>query len=97
MSSAFGMGAESGNGTNGTNGTTTRTVNGDQGTVNGGKQNGLNGTHDEDSLMEGVENEKPLPSIDLTRTRTYSPPPQLPDFIGGGGGLGGEDIFKDIH
>ncbi len=29
--------------------------------------------------------------------RSISPPPQIPDFIGGGGGLGGEDLFKDIH
>ena len=29
--------------------------------------------------------------------RSYSPPPQLPEFIGAGGGLGlGEDFFKDF-
>ena len=34
-----------------------------------------------------------------TRTRSISPPPQIPAFIGGGGGLGleAEDMFKDIH
>ena len=29
--------------------------------------------------------------------RSFSPAPQLPDFVGGGIGLGGEDLFKDIY
>ena len=36
------------------------------------------------------------PMTGITPTRTWSPPPQLPEFVGGGGGLGGEDLFKDI-
>ena len=65
--------------------------------------NGINGhdaVRDEEPTTNGhrsSENDRRLPSLNLTSTRSYSPPPQLPAFVGGGGGLGGEDIFKDIH
>lgn len=71
-----------------------------------GAQNGLtNGKHeakredeDEDATMEDLHTEKSLPEIqEPLPPRSYSPPPQLPVFVGGGGGLGGEDLFKDIH
>lgn len=73
--------------------------------ANGGNknegQNGMaNGKHkvEEDVSMEDMDTEGPLPDIEepLPR-RSWSPPPQLPVFVGGGGGLGGEDLFKDIH
>lgn len=74
--------------------------------TNGG-QNGLtNGKHegekeeedDDDATMEDLHTEKSLPEIqEPLPPRSYSPPPQLPVFVGGGGGLGGEDLFKDIH
>ena len=62
-------------------------------------QNEING-HSQDVKLNGIdgqENEKPLPELNLVPSRTYSPPPQLPEFIGAGTGLGGEDLFKDIH
>ena len=71
-----------------------------------GAQNGLtNGKHGEEqeedddyATMEDLHTEKSLPEIqEPLPPRSYSPPPQLPDFVGGGGGLGGEDLFKDIH
>lgn len=72
-----------------------------------GAQNGLtNGKHggeqeddgDDDATMEDLNTEKSLPEIqEPLSPRSYSPPPQLPVFVGGGGGLGGEDLFKDIH
>lgn len=71
-----------------------------------GAQNGLtNGKHgseqdedDDDVTMEDLHTEKSLPEIqEPLPPRSYSPPPQLPVFVGGGGGLGGEDLFKDIH
>jgi hypothetical protein len=71
------------------------------GSANGGSvaRNGING-HSENVKLNGIggqENEKPLPELNLVPSRTYSPPPQLPEFIGAGTGLGGEDLFKDIH
>ena len=64
-------------------------------------QNGMtNGKHEkeEDVPTEDADTEKSLSEIEepLPR-RSWSPPPQLPMFVGGGGGLGGEELFKDIH
>jgi len=66
----------------------------------------LNGDHEETAINE-LEYEKQLPDVplspvtnlekELVPQRSYSPPPQIPDFIGGGVGLGGEDMFKDIQ
>lgn len=82
----------------GSNGTLTgAAVGGDTG---GGLNGMTNGRHEgeEDATMEDLDTEKPLPEIvGPLSPRSYSPPPQLPVFVGGGGGLGGEDLFKDIH
>lgn len=51
---------------------------------------------DEDTNRGGVNFDKPLPDF-VEPKKTASPPPQIPEFIGGGEGLGGEDLFKDIH
>lgn len=66
------------------------------GTTNG-EQNGINGRHAEDAVMRGQENETPLSEIKMVPTRSWSPPPQIPDFVGGGAGLGADDMFKDIN
>ena len=82
----------------GANGGTGAVQNGTTYGVNGG-QNGVNRDSEDtkkDEFSE-QENEQPLPNLNQIPTRSYSPPPQLPDFVGGGGGLGGEDLFKDIH
>lgn len=75
--------------------------NGATGDNTNGEQNGLtNGKHEgeEDVTMEDLDTEQSLPeSEEPLPPRSYSPPPQLPMFVGGGGGLGGEDMFKDIH
>ena len=87
LATAFGANGSTGGGQNGAT----------SGTMNGG-HNEMNG-HKEDITVDGQENEKPLPlspTSDLERQRSWSPPPQLPAFIGGGGSLGGEDLFKDI-
>ena len=82
--------------------------NGEQnGTANGtngsAKTNGYSngGTHhDSDVAMSGIDDHSgysnglaPLPPM-----KSPSPPPQLPAFIGGGGGLdlGMDDMFKDF-
>ena len=81
----------------GLNGGTTA-INSDH--ANEGQNGMLNGNHEkeEETTMEDAETENSLPEIDEPLPpRTYSPPPQLPEFVGGGGGLGGEDMFKDIH
>ena len=67
-----------------------------------GAQNGMtNGKHekDDDVTTEDADGERSLAdeSEEALPRRSWSPPPQLPEFIGGGGGLGGEDLFKDIH
>ena len=92
MGLATAFGANGGTGV-GQNGATNRAVN--------GKQNGVNG-HSEDVKMGGMggqENDRPLPALDQVPTRSYSPPPQLPEFVvvGAEAGLGGDDLFKDIH
>lgn len=56
----------------------------------------------EDVIMNGQENDRLTSDADnelprIEAIRSISPPPQIPDFIGGGGGLGGEDLFKDIQ
>ena len=87
---ATAVGADGGTGA-GQNGATDRAVNGKQNVVNG---------HSEDIKMGGMGGqgkEKPLPALDQLPTRSYSPPPQLPEFVGAGVGLGGDDLFKDIH
>lgn len=62
----------------------------------------MNRGRGEDVTMNGQEHER-SPSdaepemLSIESFRSASPPPQIPDFIGGGGGLGGEDLFKDIH
>lgn len=79
----------------GSNGTSAGATGG--GNTDGG-QNGMTiGRHEgeEDATMEDLDTEKPLP--EPLSPRSYSPPPQLPAFVGGGGGLGGEDMFKDIQ
>lgn len=52
----------------------------------------------ERSQTERSQTERSLSEFDepLPR-RSWSPPPQLPMFVGGGGGLGGAELFKDIH
>ena len=66
-----------------------------------GTQNGMtNGKHEgeDDVTTEDAEAEQSLQeSEEAPPRRSWSPPPQLPEFIGGGGGLGGADLFKDIH
>ena len=94
------MGLAAAFGANGANGSTGGGQNGatnGNGTMNGG-YNATNG-HKEDITVDEQENEKPLPlspGSDLEKQRSWSPPPQLPAFIGGGGSLGGEELFKDI-
>ena len=81
----------------GLNGSTTTTTGGD---IHEGRNGLTNGKHsgEEDVTMEDADTEKSLPEIEEPMSpRTWSPPPQLPEFIGGGGGLGGADMFKDIH
>ena len=70
------------------------------GDTGGGLTTMTNGRHEgeEDATMEDLGTEKPLPEIVKPLSpRSFSPPPQLPMFVGGGEGLGGEDLFKDIH
>lgn len=70
------------------------------GDTDGGKNSMTNGRHEdeEDVTMEEMDSENSLPEVlEPLPPRSYSPPPQLPLFVGGGGGLGGEDMFKDIH
>jgi len=101
------MGLDTAFGPNGGSGV--GTIDTTNGAMNGnrhGDHNDLNRDHKEVAITE-QENEKQLPQIPLSPVtnyeeemlpqRSYSPPPQLPDFIGAGGGLGGEDLFKDIH
>ena len=94
LATAFGANGVTGGGQNGA-------TNGTNGSMNGGHTE-LNG-HKEDIKEISVdeqENEKPLPlspTLDLEKQRSWSPPPQLPAFVGGGGSLGGEDLFKDIN
>lgn len=53
---------------------------------------------DHDVAMGDMDTEKMLPQAhEAPITRSDSPPPQLPEFVGAGGGLGGEDLFRDIH
>lgn len=68
-------------------------------------QNGIHGDEKEgeDTIAEDGyrQNENALPEIEKMASmstisaRSYSPPPQLPDLIGAGSGLG-EDLFKNI-
>lgn len=70
------------------------------GDTDGGKNNMANGKYgvEENVTVEDLDTEKPLPELEESLPpRSYSPPPQLPAFVGGGGGLGGEDMFKDIQ
>ena len=66
-----------------------------------GTQNGMtNGKHEgeDDVITEDADAEQSLQeSEEAPPRRSWSPPPQLPEFVGGGGGLGGADLFKDIH
>ena len=81
------------------NGGTTTAVTGSG--MNGGAPDGMtNGKHEgeDDVTMEDRDGEHPLrESEEVPPRRSWSPPPQLPEFVGGGGGLGGADLFKDIH
>lgn len=53
----------------------------------------------------GKENKSPYATngdvageeVPIMMVRTPSPPPQLPEFIGAGSGLGVEDLLKQIH
>lgn len=70
------------------------------GTMNEAQNSMTNGKHEgeEDVTMEDLDRERTLSELEEPLPpRSYSPPPQLPVFVGGGGGLGGEDMFKDIH
>lgn len=94
LATAFGANGVTGGGQNGaTNGS----MNGGHTEMNGHKED----IKDiKDFTVDEQENEKPLPlspTSDLEKQRSWSPPPQLPAFIGGGGSLGGEDLFKDIN
>jgi len=54
----------------------------------------------EDVAMNGQENGDSHTQHDMSKiesTRSISPPPQIPLLIEGGGGFGGEDLFKDIQ
>lgn len=54
----------------------------------------------EDAVINGQGNGESPTSDEMSKiqsTRSASPPPQIPMFVGGGIGLGGEDLFKDIH
>ena len=64
--------------------------------LNGG-ESGTNGIYDGAARTIGQRNGNISPDAEKAPFRSWSPPPQLPDFIGGGDGLGGEDLFKDIH
>lgn len=91
LATAFGANGVTGGGQNGAT----------NGFMNGGHTE-MNGHKEEikDIAVDEQENEKPLPlspTLDLEKQRSWSPPPQLPAFIGGGGSLGGEDLFKDIN
>ncbi|KAL6718248.1 hypothetical protein ACLMJK_004336 [Lecanora helva] len=74
-------------------------LNSRQSTVNAGhssrdaQQNHLYSNQGANGTNGHSGTEKPLPDMP---TRSWSPPPQLPAFIGGGAGLG-EDLFKDIY
>ena len=80
-------------------------VNGESTKATGGATNGeqhgmTNGKHeaDDDVTMEDADTEKSASELEEPLPpRSYSPPPQLPAFVGGGAGLGAEDMFKDIH
>ena len=91
LATAFGANGVTGGGQNGaTNGS----MNGGHTEMNGHKED------IKDISVDEEENEKPLPlspTSDLEKQRSWSPPPQLPAFIGGGGSLGGEELFKDIN
>lgn len=43
--------------------------------------------------LSPVDTETMTPTTTISPVRTYSPPPQLPEFVGGGGGLGLDDDF----
>lgn len=65
--------------------------------------NGLNNGHrdggNENALVTLADRQKSLPDtppMSPVEPRSNSPPPQLPEFVGAGMGLGGEDLFKDI-
>lgn len=65
-----------------------------------GRNSMVNGKHagEEDVTMEDSDTERPASELEEPLPpRSYSPPPQLPEFVGGGGGIGGADLFKDIH
>lgn len=73
-------------------------TNGGQNGLTNGKHEGEEEDDDDDATMGDLHDEKSLSEIqEPLSPRSYSPPPQLPLFVGGGGGLGGEDLFKDIH
>ena len=81
----------------GVNGESARATSG----VTSGAQHGMtNGKHEaeDDVTMADADTEKSASELEeLLPPRSFSPPPQLPAFIGGGAGLGAEDMFKDIH
>lgn len=93
LATAFGANGVTGGGQNGATNGTNGTMNGAHTEMNGHKED------IKDISVDEQENEKPLPlspTLDLEKQRSWSPPPQLPAFIGGGGSLGAEDLFKDI-
>ena len=83
------------------NGGGTRTIIVTDSSMNGAQNGTTNGKHERDddvTMDEDAETEQSLQeSEEAPPRRSWSPPPQLPEFVGGGAGLGGEDLFKDIH
>lgn len=69
-----------------------------QNSLTNGRHGAEEDTAEEDTAMEDLDTEKEWPELEEPLPpRSYSPPPQLPEFVGGGVGLGGADLFKDIH
>ena len=98
LATAFGANGVTGGGQNGATNGTNGIINGGHTEMNGHKEDIKEDV--KDISVDEQENEKPLPlspTLDLEKQRSWSPPPQLPAFIGGGGSLGGEDLFKDIN
>lgn len=103
LATAFGPNGSTKEGANGT-------MNGAANASTNGEYSDSNGNH-KDMAVGGREIEKQLPDLPLSPLspasqtnfeeemlpRSYSPPPQLPEFVGAGGGLGGDDLFKDIR
>lgn len=75
-------------------GATSPNTNGGHSVINRGRGEDVTINSQED---ERSPSDAELETPRVESIRSASPPPQIPDFIGAGGGLGGEDLFKDIH